>query len=342
MIFGNNYNTLMKIHYLNLLLSGMITLFFVSCSSESETKKPDDIKKETSDQVNIPAFNENTAFSYIEKQLSFGTRHPNSPGHEVCKNWIIEELKAKGMKVNTQTFRAMTFKGEKYTGTNIVGHYKPEFQNRILLLAHWDTRFMADMEDGDLHNKPIPGADDGGSGVAVLLALAKLVSENHVNVGIDFLFLDAEDQGEDGGNNPESWCQGAQYYARNLMISANKPQFGILLDMVGAKGATFLKEEISLRYARNIVDKVWAMANGMGYGNYFINQNTTAALDDHLFINRDANIPTVDIIYKTNEGFGDHWHTHRDNIEIIDPATLKAVGQVMTALIYNYAGGGFL
>lgn len=333
----------MKNHYLNLLLlTGLAVLFIVACSSDQGAKKTTETQKDAPAPVRIPVFNENTAYAYIEKQLSFGTRHPNSPGHEACKEWIMEELKEIGLKINTQTFRATTFKGEKYTGTNIVGHYKPEFQNRILLLAHWDTRFMADMEEGSLRGKPIMGADDGGSGVAVLLALARLVTENEVNVGIDFLFLDAEDQGEDGGNNPESWCQGAQYYARNLMISTNKPQFGILLDMVGAKGATFLKEEISLRYARNMVDKIWAMANGMGYGNFFIDQPTTAALDDHFFINRDANIPTIDIINKTNDGFGTHWHTHNDDKEIIDPATLKAVGQVVTAVVYNYAGGGFL
>ena len=256
----------MKIKY---LIFGLAALCLNSCGTENEEKKTSETPKEAPAPVSVPVFDETLAYQYIGKQLSFGTRNPNSPGHEACKDWIIDELKAIGLKVNTQSFRANTFTGVKYTGTNIIGHYKPEFQNRILLLAHWDTRFMADLEEDAKRLQPIMGADDGASGVAVLLALAKLVTENDVNVGIDFLFLDAEDQGEDGGNSPESWCQGAQYYAQNMMISSNKPQFGILLDMVGAKDAKFMKEEISVRYARHIVDKVWGMAEWDGLRKIF-------------------------------------------------------------------------
>lgn len=327
--------------YLFVCLSAV--LYFYSCGSDPKqtTSEPSKTEETTKTPVNIPAFNAKLAYDKIANQVAFGPRNPNAEGHHKTKQWIIDELNTLGLKVNTQTFRANTFKGEKYTGTNIVGHYKPEFQNRILLLAHWDTRFMADLEEGDLKNKPIPGADDGGSGVGVLLALAQLVVDNEVNVGIDFLFLDAEDQGEDGGSNPESWCQGAQYYASNMMISSAKPQFGILLDMVGAKDAVFMKEEISMTFAGHIMHKVWAMAQGMGYGKYFNNQTTTAALDDHFFINRTAGIPTIDIIYKNDAGFGAHWHTHGDNMEVIDEKTLQAVGQVVTAVIYNYASGNF-
>lgn len=333
----------MKKTVIHLIVCLSVMVFLHSCGSDSKPTTAETSKKEEEIKapVMIPTFSADLAYDKIASQVAFGPRNPNTEAHQKTKQWIIDELKSLGLKVNTQTFRANTFKGEKYTGTNIIGHYKPEYQNRILLLAHWDTRFMADMEEGDLKNKPIPGADDGGSGVGVLLALANLVVDNEVNVGIDFLFLDAEDQGEDGGGNPESWCQGAQYYASNMMISSAKPQFGILLDMVGAKDAVFMKEEISMTFAGHIMHKVWAMAQGMGYGRYFSNQKTTAALDDHFFINRTAGIPTIDIIYKNDAGFGKHWHTHSDNMDIIDKKTLQAVGQVVTAVIYNYAAGNF-
>jgi glutaminyl-peptide cyclotransferase len=318
-------------------------LFQIGCESDN-TPSGEGNTVETSKRtpMKIPVFPEERAFYYIEQQLAMGPRNPNSKGHEQCKDWIVETLKSLGLKVNTQSFRAETFKGEKYTGTNIVGHFNPGVQNRILLVAHWDTRFMADKEEKDLRNKPIMGADDGASGVAVLLALAEILQGSELNIGVDFLFLDAEDQGEDGGNRPESWCQGAQYYAKNLMISAARPQFGILLDMVGASGAVFHKEEFSMQFAPSLVNQVWTMAQGMGYGNYFLNQTTTAALDDHFFINRYANIPTINIIHKTNKGFGDHWHTHKDDIDVIDKRTLKAVGQVVTAVLFHYASGTFM
>lgn len=326
-----------------LLLLGVALFMQVGCESEETSaaaEKTSESRKEI--PLKIPIFPEERAYYYIEQQLALGPRNPNSKGHDEFKDWIIEALKGMDLKVNTQSFRAETFKGEKYTGTNIVGHFNPTIQNRILLAAHWDTRFMADREEGVLRDKPIMGADDGASGVAVLLALAEMLQGSDLNIGIDFLFLDAEDQGEDGGNRPESWCQGAQFYAKNLMISSARPQFGILLDMVGAIDAVFLKEEFSMQFAPSIVNQVWSMAQGMGFGHFFQNQVTTAALDDHFFINRYANLPMINIIHKTNKGFGPHWHTHMDDIDIIDKKTLKAVGQVVTAVLYNYASGKFL
>lgn len=290
--------------------------------------------------VAVPDFSADSAFMAIKKQVDFGPRVPNSAAHKKCAAWFIEEFKRHGLTVFEQKFVAPHYKGGSFSGINIIGQYKPELAKRILIAAHWDSRFQADKDTKD-QNKPIDGADDGASGAGILLELARTLASNDVNVGVDLFLIDVEDQGDDGGV-AETWCLGSQYWAKNIHRPGYSPYYAILLDMVGAKGAKFYKEGISMNAAPHTVEKVWKTAAMLGYGEYFINENKGGITDDHLFIIQGARIPMIDIIGMSNDGeqlFGSYHHTHADNLSVIDKNVLKAVGQTMTAVIYKTHNG---
>jgi Zn-dependent M28 family amino/carboxypeptidase len=192
-----------------------------------------------------------------------------------------------------------------------------------------------------MRNKPIMGADDGASGVAVVLELARLVHENPIDLGIDFILFDAEDNGDT--NDDDSWCLGSQHWSREAVRTRYRADFGILLDLVGAKGAIFPKEYFSQYYAREIHNKVWDLAGAMGYGDLFYDVQRGAVNDDHYHVNKITGIPMIDIINlpKANGSFGDYHHTHKDNIDIIDKNVLRKTGQVVTAVLYKTSIGQF-
>ncbi len=290
-------------------------------------------------RVNIPSFDAASAFGYIEQQVAFGPRHPGSDGHQACRDWLIETFSSFGAQVTAQDFTARDLQDQKYEATNIIASFHPEASRRVLLSAHWDTRAHGDYDpDPSRHSSPIPGADDGGSGVAVLLEVARLLQATPIKLGVDIVLFDAEDQGKNNGVDPLSWCQGAQYWGRKPHTDNYKAQFGIHLDMVGAKNPRFGKEGFSRSYAPQIQEKIWKMAQGMGYGMFFVNDLTNPVTDDHKFINELLRIPSVNIINQplaSETGFGPHWHTHSDGLEIIDQRSLKAVGQVVVATVYN-------
>jgi Zn-dependent M28 family amino/carboxypeptidase len=195
---------------------------------------------------------------------------------------------------------------------------------------------MAD-KDTKNRNQPIDGADDGASGVSVLLEIARLLAQMPPDIGVDLICFDAEDSGDDGGES-ETWCLGSQYWSKNLHRPNYQPYYAILLDMVGAKGARFMKEGVSMQVAPAVVDKIWTLAASLGYSQYFVNSNGPGITDDHVFVIRNARIPMIDVISIPNEGeklFGDYHHTHQDNIAIIDKEVLKATGQVMAAVIWR-------
>ena len=235
------------------------------------------------------------------------------------------------------------YNGTQLKAKNIIGSYNPENSKRVLLFAHWDSRPYAD-HDKDPANqmKPIDGADDGASGVGVLLEMARQFSIKSPAIGIDIIFFDAEDYG-----TPEfvkeykenTWCLGAQFWAKNPHVKGYKADFGILLDMVGAKNASFFKEATSMRYAPQIVEEVWSTARDLGYGKFFINAEGGAITDDHQYVILGRNIPCIDIIYtdpESDNGFGPHWHTQNDTMDNIDRETLKAVGQTVLQVVYNH------
>ncbi|MEG1685002.1 MAG: M28 family peptidase [Bacteroides sp.] len=295
--------------------------------------------------IKAPEFNADSAYSYIKDQVDFGYRVPNTKEHVACGDFLANKLAAHGATVINQYATLTAYDGTPLKARNIIGSYNPEMKKRVVLFAHWDTRPWADNDkDETKHHTPILGANDGASGVGVLLEIARqLGKQQQPTIGIDLIFFDAEDYGTpqfyEGEHTEESWCLGSQYWARFPHVQGYNARFGILLDMVGGKGATFLQEGYSNEFAKSIVKKVWNKANDIGYGTYFINRKGGYVTDDHLFVNRIAKIPTIDIIPtdETDEqsSFGSFWHTENDTMDVIDKATLKAVGQTVMEVIYN-------
>ncbi len=319
-----------KLLYLTLVLAAT----FFACTPTPPEKEDGPIPEVKIPRIKGPAFSADSAYAFTKAQVDFGPRTPNSPGHVKCGDYIVSKLKSYGLSVIEQKAPATLWNGIPIMMRNIMGQYKPERKDRILLLAHWDTRLIAE-NDTARRDQPIDGASDGASGVAVLLEIARILRQSDPNIGVDFLFVDAEDNGNNGGA-AETWCLGSQYWAQN-MPKGYSARYGILLDMVGAKGATFPREGTSVYFAAGVVEKVWSAAANLGYGHIFTNDITGETTDDHYFINQYARIPTIDIVhYDTQrQRYGHYHHTHSDNMDIIDPATYQVVGNVLVDVIYN-------
>ena len=295
-----------------------------------------------------PQFNSDSAYKFIEEQVAFGSRALHMPGHDECLNYLHEKFITYRAEVHLQQFPAKVYSGDTFELTNIIASYNPEAKKRILLGAHWDTRPFAD-KDTVMKKIPISGANDGGSGVAVLLEIARILGseEPKPEVGIDIILFDGEDYGaphwhpilktiQNAGKI--WWCLGSQYWAKNPHVEDYKAQYGILVDMVGRKNAKFYKEGGSMQFAKRVVRKVWRTAQLIGYDHFFIDKPSPGITDDHIFVNRDANIPMINIIdYEpgAKDYFPPFHHTHGDNLSIIDKETLQAVGETILEVIYN-------
>ncbi len=320
-----------------LLIPVLMLLAFVSCNKTTQSTA------KTGKSVQVPAFSADSAYSYIEKQVSFGPRVPNSSGHEACGNWLEQKLSDFGAEVTVQKADLTAFDGTVLKAKNIIASFNPEASKRILLFAHWDTRPWADHDpESNNRTKPILGANDGASGVGVLLEMARQFGLQAPAAGVDIILFDAEDYGApeylSNADNVDSWCLGSQYWSKNKHKPNYRAKYGILLDMVGAPGAKFYREQISDYYAKYVVDNVWRTAASLGFGNYFIDSPGGAITDDHLYVNQLAGIPAIDIIQyepDNNTGFGHYWHTMDDTMEHIDKNTLQAVGATVTYIVYN-------
>lgn len=334
---------------MRLLLPFLVLFLLASCGGgdkkPSESASASEAPAAPPAPVAIPAFDAASAYGFVEKQLSFGPRDPGSKGHEACRAWMVEQFRSFGAEVTEQSFKAKKLDGGTYNATNVIASFNPDAPQRILLSAHWDTRAHGDYDPEESRRKsPIPGADDGGSGVAVLLEVARQLGANPIPFGVDIVLFDAEDQGLDNGRDPMSWCQGAQHWGRNPHVKGYKARFGVHLDMVGTANPRFAREGYSRSYAPDVLDKVWRLAQGMGFGMFFVNDLENPVIDDHKYVNEYARIPTINIINKplgSQTGFGPHWHTHGDDIEVIDQGTMRAVGQVVLAVVYNTYMGKF-
>ena len=326
------------------ITSLLLPLALIACGSSK--KKNNTSTEYTNDKtvVEIPQFNADSAFTYIADQVNFGPRVPNSKEHKQCATYLSEQLKKFGAKVTEQKFEAIAFDGTILEATNIIGAYNPENKRRIALFSHWDTRPWADNDpNSQNHNTPVLGANDGASGVGVLLEIARLLQHTEPELGIDIILFDVEDYGAPqfytGPHREEQWGLGSQYWSRIPHTPNYNARFGILLDMVGGENARFYKEGYSMHYAKEITKKVWNQAKAIGYGSIFVNKEGGTVTDDHLFVNKIANIKTIDIIpfHPENEqsSFGSTWHTLDDTLEHIDKKTLQAVGETVLAVIFN-------
>lgn len=300
--------------------------------NESSKVQPTAIEK--------PNFNADSAFSYVKAQTDFGPRTPASEAHEMCANFLENRLAQFCDTVIVQQFTATTYDKKKWPSKNIIGSFAPEKEHRILLAAHWDSRPIADQDpDPTKHETPIDGANDGASGVGVLLEIARQLQIQKPEIGVDIIFFDMEDYGTPSSENipGDWWCLGSQYWIKNPHVTDYKADFGILLDMVGGENPTFYHEGYSSYYAQNIVSKVWGTANQLGYGSYFINKSANPITDDHYYILMNTSIPMIDIIHQdvtSGTGFGYVWHTLSDNITHIQKETLEAVGTSVLAVVY--------
>lgn len=311
--------------------------WFFSCSNPPEDDKAHTITNNTIPSLPAaPKFNEDSAYAFVKAQVDFGPRVPGTTAHAKCAEYLVSKLKSYGWETQIQNGSITTYDGKKFNLKNIMASHKPEIQNRILLMAHWDTRPFAD-QDSVNSTMPNDGADDGASGVAAILEIARQFSISKPEVGIDIFFDDLEDYGNQQAHDENTWALGTQYWAKNPHKPGYIAQYGILLDMVGSKNATFPREGLSLEYAPYVVKKIWNKAAHLGYSNYFVFQDIHGITDDHAYVISGANIPCVDIVnWDFNIGnFGYHHHRHSDNMNIIDKNTLKAVGQTVLEVIWE-------
>jgi glutaminyl-peptide cyclotransferase len=324
--------------FLCFLLAGM------ACNRDKKKSIKSD-KEVPKRSIDVPIFNRDSAYSYVKKQVDFGPRIPNTKAHVKTSEYLINSLKKFGAAVIVQDFTAMNYEGDNLQLKNIVASFYPEKQKRILLAAHWDTRPFAD-KDKEKPNAQFDGANDGASGVGVLLEIARLLgASNKSTVGVDIIFFDGEDWGERNGEQgklklpdgyEEWWCLGSQYWSKHKHKTNYAAYYGILLDLVGAKGSKFYREGTSVEFAPSIVEKIWSTAIRLGYSDIFINQIPGSITDDHLFVNEVGKIPMADIIhYDPVDGFfGNYHHTRKDNMNLIDKEILGVVGTTVLNVIY--------
>ena len=294
------------------------------------------------------AFDGEAAYAMVKTQVDFGPRVPGTPGWQKTGDWIVAQLKQNGDSVTEQRFRHVTPTGDTIPMRNIIAHIRPEMTQRVLYVTHWDTRPTAD-NDPVLGNrtKPIPGANDGASGVALLIQVAVALKKTPPNVGVDLLFVDGEDYGSfdhitdstftDTASNPNVLI-GSVYYSRHMDLT-NKPLYGVLWDMIGDKSLDIYQEGFSLADAPEVVTLVWRTAKDLGYSKYFINRQGQAEYDDHVpFLSRGVHvIDVIDYNYGPKDALHvDGWHhTLEDTVDKVSAQSLQIVGDVAVKLVTN-------
>ncbi len=333
----------MKRHYTSLSCCLLLVFATVACSSNKRSATDRTEETVAGEKVSVPVFNADSAFGYVKAQADFGPRVPNTVAHKACGEYLAAKLEQFGARVYNQYADLVAYDGTLLKSRNIIGAYNPDSRRRVLLCAHWDSRPYAD-EDDDAGKRrtPIIGANDGASGVGVLLEVARRLQQQAPSVGIDIIFFDAEDYGiptfYEGQYKADTWCLGSQYWGRVPHVANYNARYGILLDMVGGKNATFYQERFSRRTAGRQVKKIWDTARRLGFENFFPGEEGSEVTDDHLYVYNLRRIPCVDIINYNpgcDTGFGDFWHTTGDNMDVIDKSTLNAVGQTVLEVIYN-------
>ena len=323
---------------MNVAIISLAALALTSCGSKNQEAQADQDNVANNElAVQAPTFNADSAYSFVKAQCDFGPRVPGTQAHQDCGNMLEKKLNQLCDTVITQHAQVTTFDNTRLNISNYIGIFNPDASKRILLLAHWDSRPWADNDpDPDKQTQPVIGANDGASGVGVLLEVARVLAANKPAIGVDILFTDAEDWGTN--NDEDSWALGTQYWVQHPHVQGYSPMYGILLDMVGAAGARFEKEGYSSYYAPQVVSNVWNKAQTAGYGNLFSTMEGGAVTDDHVTINQ-AGIPCIDIIdmrRSSPTGFFQQWHTTHDTMNSIDRNTLKAVGQTLINLLQSY------
>lgn len=317
----------------------------VSCSckrSATGNATSSGVPSSTAASREMLRFSADSAYQYVASQCDFGPRVPGTDAQKACAKWLQNELLRHGATVKLQEGEMTAYNGTKLPVINIMGSFNPDAKMRVLLISHWDSRPFADNDpDPAKRKQPVIGANDGASGVGILLELARLCNEKLPQVGIDIFLTDAEDYGAPddwkGTHDEKWWALGTQMWCKQAAKEGYRAQYGILLDMVGSADATFYREYYSERYAGSFVNEIWQNAARLGYGDLFINQGGGGVTDDHVFVNRMLQIPCVDIIdtrTDTDGTFCPEWHTTYDTIDNISRETLGKVGRVLVSLLW--------
>jgi len=319
--------------------NSVLIAFLLGClvfSCEQTTRTETTTAVDAGSVERAPRFNADSAYAFIQKQVDFGPRVPNSGGHRNCGDFLQAKLTEYADQVQVQQFESTSQSGERFQLRNFIASFNPQAPRRLLFGAHWDTRAKADKHQED-PNVAFDGANDGASGVGVLLEIARLISKDTLQLGVDLIFFDAEDQGGLGLD----WCLGSKHWSTNKHKSGYSAYYGVLLDMVGARNATFPHEHYSKQFAPSIVNKVWNEGHKAGFSRYFIFGDGGAIEDDHYYVNVNAKIPMVNIIDMIPDGvdrsdaFKPYHHRPQDNMDIISTETLNAVGTTVVHLIYR-------
>ena len=318
----------------------VFAVVFCACGASLKQNENKQVTQQTV-KISMPDFDKDSAYYFVAQQVKFGPRVPNTKAHKACGQFLVNTLKMYADTVIAQPLAVKAYNGTLLLGQNIIGIFNPDARKRILLASHWDSRPYADHDPNPAnHRTAIDGANDGASGVGILLEIARQLHLKNPKIGVDIIFFDLEDYGEPDDERDtyagQNWCLGSQAWAKNPHTKNYRAMYGILLDMVGGANAQFAKEGTSRHYAPDIVDKVWNRATTLGFSSYFVNRESNSITDDHLYINEIRNIPTVDIIEwnaASGTGFYKYWHTLNDNLDNIHKETLFVVGTVVLSMI---------
>jgi len=279
-------------------------------------------------------FSGEAAYRYAAAQVAFGPRIPGTPAAKAAGDWIIAQMKARGAQVVVQSFDYKTASGAVVPMRNILARYRPELSDRILYVTHWDSRphstgrcCAPEAATEAEKNTPVPGANDGASGVGMFVALGDVLNKNKPNVGVDLLFTDGEDYGDFGPPQVDVLV-GAKYFAAHLPSSDYHPLFGVLWDMIGDADLRIPQEGNSINQAPEVVQRVWDLAADLGYSNVFVPENGGAIDDDHIPLLA-AGLRVIDVI---DLAYPPH-HTPHDTMDKISARSLGIVGDVAAALI---------
>lgn len=280
--------------------------------------------------VRVIEFDGAAAMASVRRQVEFGPRVPGTPAHRAMGDWLVAELRQRADTVIVQEWTHTTADGRRLPMRNVFARFKPAEQRRVLYLAHWDTRPVADKEtDPASAALPVPGANDGGSGVAILLGVADALKNAPANVGVDLLFVDGEDWGSFDTNTDV--LIGSTYFAEHLPGGSYAPEFGVLFDMVGDDFPMFLFETHSLQAAPEVVQRVWATAKRLGFETSFQSREYGPITDDHLpLIQKGLKvIDVIDLDYPWH-------HTVGDTPDKVSQRTLQMVGDVAMAVLREF------
>jgi glutaminyl-peptide cyclotransferase len=306
----------------------VLAFLFLATACGGDSQKGSAAQPATTGAAASTDFSGAAAYDYAKAQVDFGPRVPGTPAAKKAGDWIINQMRARADTVIVQSFTYTTADGKKLPLRNIIARYRPDLKERILYLTHWDSRPVSESAATEAEKKmPVPGANDGASGVGMFIALGDVLKKTKPSVGVDLFFTDGEDYGQFGPPQVDVLI-GAKYFATHLPSPDYKPLFGVLWDMIGDKDLRIPYEMISFQQAPEVVSRVWQTAADLGYGNIFVQESGGEVIDDHVPL-LNAGLRVIDVIDLT---YPPH-HTPQDTMDKISAKSLKIVGDVATALI---------